>query len=153
MFDEKTILARLQNGEDAQKIADEMAAMINKANKAYADQKAAEEAKKKAEEERKQQLVLQKKDDLQDILDQFAVWFNTYYDVDEAVWDEINADAVLELIDSVQEYMKAMSDLTAILGKKPAVKPVVPAGAKIIKTNVKPNADETLNAFLNKMGW
>ena len=49
MFDEKTILARLQNGEDAQTIADEMAAMINAANKTYADQKAAEEAAKKTE--------------------------------------------------------------------------------------------------------
>ena len=146
MFDEKTILARLQNGEDAQKIADEMAAMINKANKVYADQKAAEEAKKKAEEERKKQLVLQKKDDLQDILDQFAVWFNTYYDVDEAVWDEINADAVLELIDSVQEYIKAMNDLGAVFGKKVAAKPV----KTIVKTQ---SADDTLNAFLNKMGW
>lgn len=153
MFDEKTILARLQNGEDVQKIADEMAAMINAANKTYADQKAAEEAKKKAEEERKKALNLQKTADLQDILDQFAVWFNTYYDVDESVWDEINADTVLEMIDSVQEYIKAMSDLTAAFGKKPIVKPVVPAGAKIIKSNTKPNADETLNAFLNKMGW
>ena len=115
-------------------------------NKAYADQKAAEEAKKKAEEERKKQLTLQKKDDLQDILDQLAVWFNTYYDVDETVWDEIDADAVLELINSVQEYIKAMSDLTAVFGKKPAAKPV----KKIIKTQ---SADDTLNAFLNKMGW
>ena len=146
MFTEKDILARLQNGEDAQAIANEVAAMINAANKAYADQKAAEEAKKKAEEERKKQLTLQKKDDLQDILDQLAVWFNTYYDVDETVWDEIDADAVLELINSVQEYIKAMSDLTAVFGKKPAAKPV----KKIIKTQ---SADDTLNAFLNKMGW
>lgn len=146
MFTEKDILARLQNGEDVQKIADEMAAMINAANKTYADQKAAEEAKKKAEEERKKQLALQKKDDLQDILDQLAVWFNTYYDVEESVWDEIDADAVLELIDSVQEYIKAMSDLTAVFGKKPAVKPV----KTVVKTQ---SADDTLNAFLNKMGW
>ena len=139
MFDEKTILARLQNGEDAQKIADEMAAAINKANKMYQDQK-------NKEEERKKQLALQKKDDLQDILDQFAVWFNTYYDVDEAVWDEIDADAVLELIDSVQEYVKAMNDLGAIFGKKAAVKPA----KTVVKTQ---SADDTLNAFLNKMGW
>ena len=139
MFDEKTILARLQNGEDAQKIADEMAAAINKANKMYQDQK-------NKEEERKKQLELQKKDDLQDILDQFAVWFNTYYDVDESVWDEINADAVLELIDSVQEYIKAMNDLGAIFGKKATVKPA----KTVVKTQ---SADDTLNAFLNKMGW
>ena len=139
MFDEKTILARLQNGEDAQKIADEMAAAINKANKMYQDQK-------NKEEERKKQLALQKKDDLQDILDQLAVWFNTYYDVDESAWDEINADAVLELIDSVQEYIKAMNDLGAIFGKKATVKPA----KTVVKTQ---SADDTLNAFLNKMGW
>ena len=139
MFTEKDILARLQNGEDAQAIANEVAAMINAANKTYTEQKA-------AEEERKKQLVLQKKDDLQDILDQLAIWFNTYYDVDESAWNEIDADAVLELIDSVQEYIKAMSDLGAVLGKKPAVKPV----KKIVKTQ---SADDTLNAFLNKMGW
>ena len=51
MFDEKTILARLQNGEDAQTIADEMAATINAANKTYDDQKAAEEAAAAAETE------------------------------------------------------------------------------------------------------
>jgi hypothetical protein len=147
MFDEKTILARLQNGEDAQTIANEMAAMINAANKTYADQKAAEEAKKKAEEEAKKQLNLQKRDDLQEILDQLAVWFNAYYDVEESVWDEIDANAVLQLIDSVQEYVKAMSDLTAVFGaKKPAAKPV----KKIVKTQ---SADDTLAAFLNKMGW
>ena len=153
MFDEKTILARLQNGEDAQKIANEMATMINNANKMYADQKAAEEAKKKAEEERKKQLVLQKKDDLQGILDQLAVWFNTYYDVDDSAWDNFTADTVLEVIDHVQEYIKAMNDLNALLGLKGAVKPAAPASAKVIKSNTKPNADETLNAFLNKMGW
>ena len=145
MFDEKTILARLQNGEDIQKIANEMAAIINKANQTYANQKA-EEAKKKAEEESKKKLVLQKKDDLQDILDQFAIWFNTYYDVDESVWSEIDADAVLEMIDSIQEYIKAMSDLTAAWGKKTAAKPVKP----IVKTQ---SADKALNDFLNKMGW
>ena len=65
MFDEKTILARLQNGEDVQKIADEMTTILNQANKAYADQKAAEEAAKKRNE-------VQKKEDLQEILNLFT---------------------------------------------------------------------------------
>ena len=139
MFDEKTILARLQAGEDAQKIADEMAAMINAANKIYSDQKAAEEAAKAQAEA----AMIQKKEELQEILDLFADWFIQYYGVDQEVWAEINADAVLELIDSIQEYIKAMGDLTAVLGaKKPAV--------KVVKTQ---SADDTLNAFLNKMGW
>ena len=53
MFDEKTILARLQNGEDAQTIANEMAAMINAANKMYAEEIAKAEEAKRAEEQKK----------------------------------------------------------------------------------------------------
>ena len=140
MFDEKTILARLQNGEDIQKIADEMAAIINSANKAYADQKAAEAVEK---------AKIQKKEELQEILDLFADWFSTYYGIDAK--DELKAEAVLEMIDSVQEYIKAMTDLGAVLGVK---KPAAPVGTKIIKSNTPPKtADETINAFLNQMGW
>ena len=146
MFDEKTILARLQNGEDAQNIANEMAAMINKANKVYQDEKAAEEEARKVAEATKKKVEVQKKNDLQNILDQLAVWFNTYYDIDKSTWNEINADTALELIDSIQEYIKAINDLGAVFGKKSAVKPV----KTIVKTQ---SADDTLNAFLNKMGW
>lgn len=144
MFDEKTILARLQNGEDAQTIANEMAAMINAANKVYTDQKAAEEAAK-AEAKRAE---LQKVEELQDILDMFIDWFGTHYDVDvEHVKNELGADQVIELIDSLKEYIEAIKGLESMLSvKKPAV--------KVIKSNTKPtNADETINAFLNKMGW
>lgn len=138
MFDEKTILARLQNGEDAQKIADEMAAALNQANKAYADQKAAEEAAKKQNE-------VQKKEDLQEILDMFADWFKTYYGIETK--GELEADAVLELIDSIKEYVEALKGLESMFGvKKPA--------AKVIKSNTKPkSADEQISDFLNKMGW
>ena len=137
MFDEKTILARLQNGEDAQKIADEMAAMINKANKMYADEKAAEEAAKKQNE-------VQKKEDLQEILDMFADWFKTYYGIETK--GELEADAVLELIDSIKEYVEALKGLETMFSMKNA--------PKIIKSNTKPkSADEQISDFLNKMGW
>ena len=144
MFDEKTILARLQNGEDAQTIANEMAAMINAANKTYTDQKAAEEAAK-AEAAKAE---VQKKEDLQEILDMFCDWFGTYYKMDvEEIKSELKADQVIELIDSLKEYVEAIKGLESMLGgKKPAV--------KVIKSNTKPaNADETINTFLNKMGW
>ena len=137
MFDEKTILARLQNGEDAQKIADEMAAALNQANKAYADQKAAEEATKKQNE-------IQKKKDLQEILDMFADWFKTYYEIEAK--GELEADAVLELIDSIKEYVEALKGLETMFSMKNA--------PKIIKSNTKPkSADEQINDFLKKMGW
>lgn len=143
MFTEKDILARLQNGEDAQAIANEMAAMINAANKAYTDQKAAEEAAKAAAAKAE----VQKKEELQDILDMFCDWFGTYYDMDVAeIKSELKADQVIELVDSLKEYIEAMKGLEAMFSK-PAVKPV----KKIIKPAA--NADETINQFLKQMGW
>ena len=134
MFTEKDILARLQNGEDVQKIADEMAAVINAANKTYADQKAAEEAAKKQNE-------VQKKKDLQEILDLFLDWLNAYYGI--GAKGDVTADQVIELIDSLKEYIEAVKDLEAIFGvKKPA--------AKAVKTK---SADDTINQFLKQMGW
>lgn len=142
MFDEKVILARLQNGEDAQTIANEMAEMINKANKMYADEVAkAEEAKRT--EEKKQAVQKQKMADLQDILDQFAAWFQEYYNIDAG--DELKADSIMEIIDGIQEYMDALKGLEMVIGKKPAV--------KVIKSNTKPSADDTINQFLKNMGW
>ena len=139
MFDEKTILARLQNGEDAQKIADEMAAMINKANKMYADE-VAKAAEAKRAEEKKQAIQKQKTADLQDILDQFAAWFQEYYNID--VGDELKAESIMEIIDGIQEYMDALKGLEMVIGKKPAV-----------KVTKKANADDTINQFLKQMGW
>ena len=142
MFDEKTILARLQNGEDAQSIANEMAAMINTANKAYADQKAKEEEARKAEELKKAK-DLQKKADLQDILDQASLWFAQYYGIDAG--DELKAETIMELIDGVQEYIDALKGLEMVIGKRPAV--------KVVKSGTELSADEAINQFLKRMGW
>ena len=142
MFNEAEILARLQNGEDIQKIADEMAASLNKVNKIYADEVAKAEEAKRAEEKKKA-LELQKTADLQDILDQFAAWFQEYYGIDAG--NELKAESIMEIIDGVQEYMDALKGLEMVIGKKPAV--------KVIKSNTKPSADDTINQFLKQMGW
>ena len=139
MFTEKDILARLQNGEDAQTIANEMAEMINKANKMYADEVAKAEEAKRAEEQKKA-LNLQKTADLQDILDQFAAWFQEYYNIDAG--DELKADSIMGLIDEVQVWTDALKHLGAVAVKKPAV--------KVVK---KASADDTINQFLKQMGW
>ena len=140
MFDEKVILTRLQNGESVEDIANEMANLINKVNKTYADQKAAEEAAKAKAE-------TQKKEDLQEILDMFTDWFNAYYDIE--VDGRLVADAVLELIDSIKEYIEALNDLESIFGiKKSAV--------KATKSNAKSkfkSSDEKISDFLKQMGW
>ena len=142
MFDEKTILARLQNGEDALKIANEMAAMVNKVNQMYADELAKAEETKRAEE-RKKALELQKTADLQDILDQFAAWFQEYYNIDAG--DELKADAIMEIIDDIQEYLEALKSFKMVIDKTPAV--------KMTKSNTKLSADDTISKFLKNMGW
>ena len=140
MFDEKVILTRLQNGESVEDIANEMANLINKVNKTYADQKAAEEAAKAKAE-------TQKKEDLQEILDMFTNWFNAYYDIE--IDGRLEADDVLELIDSIKEYIEALNDLESIFGiKKSAV--------KATKSNAKSkskSSDEKISDFLKQMGW
>ena len=140
MFDEKVILTRLQNGEDVQTIANEMANLINKVNKTYTDQKAAEEAAKAKAE-------TQKKEDLQEILDMFTDWFNAYYGIETD--GKLEADAVLELIDSIKEYVEALNDLESIFSiKKHTV--------KATKSNTKPkskSSDEQISDFLKQMGW
>ena len=138
MFNEKDILARLQNGEDAQAIANEMADMINKANKMYADELAKAEEAKRAEEQKKA-LELQKTADLQNILDQFAAWFAQYYGIEEA----LSADQVMEWVDSIQDTLHLLGNLDKMMAVKPKVKV-----AK--KSN---NPDEALDAFLKQMGW
>ena len=144
MFTEKDILARLQNGEDAQTIANEMADMINKANKMYADEKAAEEAKKAAAEK----AAIQKKEELQEIIDLFCDWTCEYLSISREDFGEITADQVIELIDSLNGYVEAVKNFEVLFGgtKKPAVAP----GRKIVKAE---SADETINKFLKSMGW
>ena len=149
MFDEKTILARLQNGEDAQTIADEMAKMINAANKAYTDQKAAEEAARKAEELAKQKSV-QKVEELDEILDLFAEWMINYYGISEEVMSELSAEMVIDAIDSLKEYMDALKNLEAMINHKaPVITKTAPMNTIIKSTS----PDDTLDAFLKQMGW
>jgi hypothetical protein len=137
MFNEAEILARLQNGEDIQKIADEMAASLNKVNKIYADEVAKAEEAKRAEEA-KQALQKQKIADLQDILDQFSMWFAQYYGIEET----LSADQVMEWVDSIQDTMHLLGNLDKMIAN-PNVK-------KVKKSN---NPDEALDAFLKQMGW
>ena len=138
MFDEKVILTRLQNGESVEDIANEMSNLINKVNKTYTDQKAAEEAAK---------AEVQKKEDLQEILDMFTDWFNAYYGIETD--GKLEADVVIELIDSIKEYVETLNDLESLFSiKKHAV--------KATKSNAKSkpkSSDEQISDFLKNMGW
>lgn len=137
MFDVNDIISRLQAGEDFQTIADEAAEALNKANKIVLEQKAREADAKRVEN--------QKIADLQEIINLFGAWLHEHYDVSEKVMSELHAEEVIEAIDSMKSYVAAIKNIEDMFG----VSSFTPSKATI-KTN---SADDTLNTFLNKMGW
>ena len=145
MFDEKTILARLQNGEDASTIASEMTAAINSAMKAYEDQKK-KETEEAAAKEAKKRMEVQKRDEMEEILVLLTKWINNYYDT-KLDTSKVSPEDVIELVDSCFDYANALSDLSGLIGKPRTVKPVK---VEVKKGN---SPDDTLNAWLKSMGW
>ena len=139
MFDEKTILARLQNGEDASTIASEMTAAINSAMKTYEDQKKEEAAAREAEK----RLEVQKKKELETIMAGLRDWTVKWYGVSEEAAAALNADEVMELIDSINGYAEALKGLEVLVAKPKTVQ----------KKKVSKTADDTIEAFLKQMGW
>lgn len=131
MFDKAYILTRLQNGEDVQKIADEMAKMINDAQNEFKAQKA--EAEKAA---------LQKKEELAAILEMGVDWLCKYYGFEKEKIGVINVDTAIELIDECKEYVDALAELESVLKPK-----------KTIKKPDKKDAQATIDDFIKTMGW
>lgn len=103
MFNSNDILTRLQNGEDVNTIANEMADALNKANKAYEDEK-----NKKAAELQKEE---DKKDDLLDILTDLTDWFNTYYDTNLEDPTKEDVDMTLDAIGSLLDLVNMFDEI------------------------------------------
>ena len=152
MINEKDILARLQAGEDAQKIADELANILNAANATYvaeqeAKRKAAEEAAKKAAEataieEEKNELAQIIADAVMDYIDVTAPGV-----LDD---EELEGAEVRKLLDSMIPMMVSLKNLTAIA---PGVNPFgTPPTAKMGNGTpiIKLSDDEIIKNFLNK---
>lgn len=156
MYTESDILARLQAGEEAQKIADEMAAILNAANKTYTDQKIAEaEAAEK---------IGKKHADMQAVIDALKC-----YCVNHIAKDEKEVDAYHETFNNLDpaemcEMFEALENLTAtikifedtlgadslftsLLDYKPIQKKKV---KKVEKIN---SAEDKIADFLKKMNW
>lgn len=136
MFNSNDILARLQNGEDVNAIANEMADALNKANKAYEDEK-----NKKAAELQKEE---DKKEDLLDILTDLTDWFNTHYDTNLEDPTMEDVDMTLDAIGSLFDLMNMFDEIKDF--------PV----AKKAKQTAKPqskNSDQKIADFLSQMGW
>lgn len=148
MFTEKDILARLQNGESVEAIANEVAELLNKANSTY---EAEVEAQKAKEAEATKTKEKEKIDDLQDIIDLIAVWVNKHYGVDTEVFDLITPQEVISIIDECKAYLKGLDSLMKTLGTDELF-----TGKKFRKrptTTTIVDADQKLADFIANMGW
>lgn len=150
MVNEKDILTRLQAGEDAQKIADELAAVLNAANATYmAEQKAKEEAARKAEAEK-----IAKEEERDELAQIIADAVMDYIELvaPELVEDDeedLSGEEVRKLLDSMIPVMQSLKNLQAILpaDANPFGTPILtPPVAKIAKLS----DDEIIKNFLNK---
>lgn len=145
----ENILARLQNGESAEIIANELVKALNDANDEYKAQKEAEAEAAKANKA--------KVEDMQEILDLLHDFWINYYcksneDIDsvEAAFADLTAEKVIEIFDDAGkvafEFQKQLEDLEKLFDFKPLGKPV-----KVRKIDNK-DADAIINAFLKNLG-
>lgn len=118
---ENDILARLRNGEDAEKIAQELINNLNSAiatkDKEDAEAKRIAEEKAKAEQERK--ALEDKKNNLADAMARAMV---EYYklslpEVPEGITKELNGVAMRKQLDATVGLLKSLTDLSKKLDK------------------------------------
>ena len=151
MFTEKDILARLQAGEDAQKIADEMADILNAANKTYTDQKEAEqkrlEAERKAKEAAAKQTKARQKKEADALMEAIGKWVVKYYATTPE--EEKKYKSVLAGLDG--EVLITIADeainAAKLYGKMESIFDVKPVGKK------KKTTDDVFADFFKEMGW
>ena len=153
MVNSKDILARLQNGEKAEDIANELINALNDANDAYNKEVEA----KKAESEAKAKKVA----DMQDILDLLHDFCIEYYcdsneDINEveAAFDEFTAEKVIEIVEeagaAVLELNEQLKDIEKMFGAFPFSKPTVEL--KVGKDATPADADAVIGKFLKSIG-
>ena len=153
MVNSKDILTRLQNGEKAEDIANELINALNDANDAYNKEVEA----KKAEDEAKAKKVA----DMQDISDLLHDFCIEYYcdsneDINEvhAVFNEFTAEKVIEIVEeagaAVLELNEQLKDIEKMFGTFPFSKPTVEL--KVGKDATPADADAVIGKFLKSIG-
>ena len=153
MVNSKDILTRLQNGEKAEDIANELINALNDANDAYNKEVEA----KKAESETKAKKVA----DMQDILDLLHDFCIEYYcdsneDINavEEAFDDFTAEKVIEIVEeagaAVLELNEQLKDIEKMFGAFPFSKPTVEL--RLDKEATPADADAVIGKFLKSIG-
>ena len=147
MFKVEDILVRLQNGEDAGAIANEMVNALNAANEQFQKE---EEAKKKEIEIRNKKKVT----DLQAILDLMHDFCIDYYcdnnnDIDSvnAVFADLKAEEVIKQIEGIGVQVAQLENTMKEFGNMFDASPI-----KIKPMTVDKDADRVIQGFLKSIG-
>lgn len=160
MFKVEDILARLQNGEDAGDIAEEMVNVLNEANNKYQEEEEAKAKKAAAEAHVKE---VQKLQDLQEIIDLMHDFCINYYcetneDIDtvQAAFATLDAKSVNQMIEEAGAYAVRMAEMQKHLDSMfsglfgaPTVKKAPKKGAPAPEVKT---ADAVISDFLSSMG-
>lgn len=154
MLNKDDILARLQNGESVETIADEIADVLNAANGEFQEEK-----RKAAEAEKGKEL--QKLADLQDIIDLMHDFCIEYYcendeDINtvQAAFATLDAKSVNKMIEDIGEYAIRLMKMEEYFDKMfgtPAVKKLPKKSAPAPTAETK-SADDVIGSFLSSMG-
>ena len=153
MVNSKDILTRLQNGEKAEDIANELINALNDANDTYNKEVEA----KKAESETKAKKVA----DMQDILDLLHDFCIEYYcdsneDINavEEAFDEFTAEKVIEIVEeagaAVLKFDEQLKDIEKMFGTFPFGKSTVEL--RLDKDATPADADAVIGKFLKSIG-
>ncbi len=151
MINSKDILARLQNGEKAEDIAESLINALNDANEQF--------QKEEAEKKKAAAMIDEKAADLRVILDMLYNFCKKHYcknDEDIAALDEIFADLdTVEIINQIEELGALVFDMENMFKNSPAFSFMVgdkPAGTKKKIVESKQDADFIISSFLKSMG-
>lgn len=153
MVNSKEILTRLQNGEKAEDIANELINALNDANDAYNKEVEA----KKAESETKAKKVA----DMQDILDLLHDFCIEYYcdsneDINavEEAFDDFTAEKVIGIVEeagaAVLKFDEQLKDIEKMFGTFPFGKSTVEL--RLDKDATPADADAVIGKFLKSIG-
>jgi hypothetical protein len=160
MFKVEDILARLQNGEDANDIANEMVNALNTANDQFQKEEEAKAKKAAAEAHAKEEQKLQDLQEIIDLMHDFCIEYYCETDKDintvQAAFATLDAKSVNEMIEEAGAYAVKMTEMekhfdslfSGLFGT-PSVKKLPKKGAPAPKTRT---ADVVIGDFLSSMG-
>lgn len=163
MINSNDILARLQNGENAEAIANELINALNEANDIYTAEVAAKQKAEAAIAAKNQKKIA----DMQDILDLLHDFCIEYYcdgneDINavEEAFADLTAEKVIQMVEDAGEAVAQFEEQLKGIEKMFADNPFFPTKKPTVEVKVnkdavpvsKADADFVIKSFLKTMG-